>query len=109
MHFAQLNRRKFIALGSAAASWPLALRAQQSPLPAIGFLGSSSMEVSTKRVAAFRKGLSDAGYVDGRNVAIEFRWAEGREERMPELVADLIRRGVAVIATPANTAGSLAA
>jgi ABC-type uncharacterized transport system substrate-binding protein len=105
-----IGRRKFLAtLGGAAAAWPLAARAQQSTMPVVGYLGSTSPEMSAKRLAAFRKGLRDAGFEEGRNVAIEFRWADAREERMPELVADLIRRGVAVIVAPATTAGALAA
>jgi len=105
-----MRRRDFIkvTVGSAAA-WPLAARAQQSTMPVVGYLGSTSPEMSAKRLAAFRKGLRDAGFEEGRNVAIEFRWADAREERMPELVADLVRRGVAVIVAPATTAGALAA
>ena len=105
-----MRRRDFIkvTVGSAAA-WPLAARAQQSTMPVVGYLGSTSPEMSAKRLAAFRKGLRDAGFEEGQNVAIEFRWADGHEERMPELVADLIRRGVAVIVAPASTAGALAA
>src|SRR6516162_1247645 len=78
-------------------------------MPVVGYLGSASPEMSAKRLAAFRKGLHDAGFEEGHNVTIEFRWADGHEERMPELVADLIRRGVAVIVAPASTAGALAA
>jgi len=105
-----MRRRDFIkvTVGSAAA-WPLAARAQQSTMPVVGYLGSTSPEMSAKRLAAFRKGLRDGGFEEGRNVAIEFRWADAREERMPELVADLVRRGVAVIVAPATTAGALAA
>jgi putative tryptophan/tyrosine transport system substrate-binding protein len=77
-------RREFIALIGGAATWPLAARAQQPAVPVIGFLGSSSAQVSVKNLEAFRKGLSQTGYVEGRNVAIEFRWSGGRDDRMPE-------------------------
>jgi hypothetical protein len=106
-----INRRTFLAFGAGTAAVsllrPLAAGAQQ--LPVIGYIGSGSAEVNVKRLAAFRKGLADTGFVEGRNVAIELRWAGGREERMPELVADLIQRRVALIATPVNNAGALAA
>jgi putative tryptophan/tyrosine transport system substrate-binding protein len=103
------RRREVITLLGGAVAWPLAARAQQPAMPVVGYLGSTSPEMSAKRLAAFRKGLRDAGFEEGRNVAIEFRWADAREERMPELVADLVRRGVAVIVAPATTAGALAA
>src|SRR5262245_4236533 len=89
-----MKRREFISLlGSAAAGWPLVARAQQTAMLVVGYLGSTTPEMSTKRLAAFRKGLRDAGFEEGQNVAIEFRWADGHEERMPELVADLSAEG----------------
>jgi putative ABC transport system substrate-binding protein len=104
-----MRRREFIRLlGATAAAWPLAARAQQ-PAPIVGLLSGRSANASPRDVAAFHKGLNETGYVDGQNVAIEYRWAEGRYDRLSELAADLVQRRVSVIATPGTTAAALAA
>jgi putative ABC transport system substrate-binding protein len=105
-----MNRRKLIALlGGASVAWPFAARAQQPAKPVIGFLHSASLEPNAKRLAGFRKGLREAGFVEGQNVAIEFRWAAGQNARLPELAADLIGKPVTMIATLSSTPATLAA
>ena len=105
-----MRRREFIRLlGSTAAAWPLAARGQQSNTPVIGFLGSRSPEDSANLVAAFRGGLGETGFAEGRNVTIDFRWAEGHYERLAALSVELVARQVSVIAAPGGLAAGLAA
>jgi hypothetical protein len=98
-----VGRRKFLAtLGGAAAAWPLAARAQQTVTPVVGFIRDGSADASTRYVAAFRKGLSEAGYVEGQNVTVEYHWLEGQQDRLPALLAGLVRHRVAALVTPGN-------
>src|SRR5262249_38298721 len=104
-----MNRREFITLlggaaGAPSVLWPPAARAQQPTIPIVGYLHSDSPQTVAGLLAAFREGLSETGYIEGQNVAIEYRWAENDLSRIPELVADLVRRRVAVIATPGSSA-----
>ena len=104
-----MRRREFIALVGSAAAWPLAARAQQPGTPVIGFLNSASLDPYVSQVKAFHQGLKETGYVEGQNVAIEYRWAENQIARLPTLAAELARRAVSVIAAGGSPASALAA
>jgi hypothetical protein len=100
------RRELLVALGGAAAAWPLAARAQQPAMPIVGLVGPRSPEESTRLGAAFRKALNETGYIEAQNGMVEYHWLEGKYDRLPALMADLVRRRVAVIATPAFTAAA---
>ena len=104
-----IRRRDFITLLGGAAAWPTAARAQQGALPVFGFVSGAARETAADRPTAFRRGLSENGYVEGQNVTVEYHWLDGRYEGLPALMADLVRRRVAVIATPGSAVASLAA
>src|SRR5215467_3944149 len=105
-----IRRREFVfTLGGAAAAWPLAARAQQPAMPIVGFVEGRSAGATVRQAAAFRKALSETGYVDGQNVMVEYHWLDGQYDRLLALMADLVRRRVAVIATPGFNAGAQAA
>src|SRR6516225_9633513 len=104
-----MKRREFITLLGSAAAWPLAARAQQPAMPVVAFVSGRSSGDSARAGGAFRRGLGEFGYVESRNLAVEYHWLDGRYEVLPSLMADLARRGIAVIATPASNPAALAA
>jgi putative ABC transport system substrate-binding protein len=104
-----MRRREFITIFAGAVAWPRDALAQQSAIPVIGFLSSASPKAYAGRVAAFRKGLNESGYIDGQDVAIEFRWAQGQYDRLPVFAADLVRQKVAVIVSSGGDVAALSA
>jgi ABC-type uncharacterized transport system substrate-binding protein len=109
MQFDQLKRRDFITLLGGAAAWPLAARAQQPALPVVAFVNPGTPEAATRYLAAFRKGLGETGYFEGQNVTVEYHWLEGKYDRIPVVIADLVRRPPAVIAIPGSGPATRAA
>jgi len=103
-----MRRREFIAGLGGAVAWPVVAQAQQPAIPVIGFLGSDTPDLYTARLRAIRLGLQDAGFVEGQNLAIEYRWAEGQNDRLPALAAELVRQRVAVIVTSTTPAAGSA-
>ncbi|TMJ26304.1 MAG: ABC transporter substrate-binding protein [Alphaproteobacteria bacterium] len=104
-----MRRREFLGVLGSAAAWSLAAQAQQSAMPVIGYLSGATFEMMREYVAAFHRGLADAGFAEGRNIAIEYRWAEGHNDRLRALATDLVRRRVAIIVVGGSTPGALAA
>jgi ABC-type uncharacterized transport system substrate-binding protein len=104
-----MKRREVITLIGGAAAWPMGAYAQQAAMPVVGFVSGRSPEASARNVGAFRKGLNESGYVEGQNVIVEYHWLDGQYGRLPSLMADLVRRHVAVIATPGSNPAALAA
>jgi putative tryptophan/tyrosine transport system substrate-binding protein len=110
MHFDQLKRREFITLlGGAALAWPLTARAQRPSIPIVGFLNSQSPGPFSHMVGGFRESLAEAGFIEGQNIAIEYRWAEGQYDRLPALANDLVGRGLAVLVATGGEPSALAA
>src|SRR5262249_14289439 len=109
MQIGQLKRREFIALlGGGAVAWPLTSQAEQTMMPVVGYLSPASPDIQTPLIGAFLQGLKETSYVEGRNVAIEYRWADGHYDRLPTLAADLARRPVRVIFASANVSAAAA-